>query len=380
MKHPILILFMLGIVIGCETTNILPMTATGFKLEDDEKRLWLRSKEGEEKLDKSGLIYRDDELEAYINEIAEKILPPEVFKAVPFKILIIKAPFLNAFAMPNGVVYIHTGMLAKMENEAQLAAILGHEMTHFTHRHAIKEIRNAKNKSAFFTIMAIGLPIIGDALGAIGTVASVTGYSRELETEADREGFKLMINAGYDPQEAVKIFTHLKKEIEEEKIVEPFFFGTHPKIQERISNYDSFLMTEYKNKIGGIKNSEIFSKKTYRVILDNATLDLKIGRYKKAQKGIERYLFIKHDEAKAYYFLGEIYRQKAAQGDIEKAQEYYQKAISMDPLYPDPYKEIGMIYYKQGEKSIARKFLEKYLTLSPKAIDKVYIEELIKEL
>jgi predicted Zn-dependent protease len=310
---------------------------------------------------------------------------PEVSAHIPFKIMVIKNHLLNAFAYPNGVVYVHTGILARMDNEAQLATLLAHEMTHSTHRHAIKRFREVKNMTAFLASLTVttgGLGGIGSLvslLGAVGTLAAVTGYSKELETEADIQGLKLMANAGYDPEEAQKFFIHLKQEVEEEKKKEPFFFGTHPRLQERVENYENLLKDQYKDKRGGIRNSEIFLEKIHRVILDNVSLDLKAGRFKIAERGVEKYLTIKPSNPKAYYFLGEICRQRAEQGDLEKAKEHFQKAISIDPSYPDAHKGIGFIYFKQEEKEKAKKSLELYLSLSPGAMDRNYIEEYIRQ-
>jgi predicted Zn-dependent protease len=235
---------------------------------------------------------------------------------------------------------------------------------------------------ASLTVTTGGLGGIGSLvslLGAVGTLAAVTGYSKELETEADIQGLKLMANAGYDPEEAQKFFIHLKQEVEEEKKKEPFFFGTHPRLQERVENYENLLKDQYKDKRGGIRNSEIFLEKIHRVILDNVSLDLKAGRFKIAERGVEKYLTIKPSNPKAYYFLGEICRQRAEQGDLEKAKEHFQKAISIDPSYPDAHKGIGFIYFKQEEKEKAKKSLELYLSLSPGAMDRNYIEEYIRQ-
>ena len=319
-----LILFLFILIAGCATTSLPPVTQD-FKFEEDEKRLWLRSEEEEKAIQYSGLIYKDEELGIYLNEIAKKIILPEVSAHIPFKIRVIKNHLLNAFAYPNGVVYVHTGILARMDNEAQLATLLAHEMTHSTHRHAIKRFREVKNMTAFLASLTVttgGLGGIGSLvslLGAVGTLAAVAGYSKELETEADIQGLKLMVNAGYDPEEAQKFFIHLKKEVEEEKKKEPFFFGTHPRLQERVENYENLLKDQYKDKRGGIRNSEMFLERIHRVILDNVSLDLKAGRFKIAERGVEKYLTIKPSNPKAYYFLGEICRQRAEQGDLEKA-------------------------------------------------------------
>jgi len=373
------------ILVGCATTSLPPVTQE-FRFEEDEKRLWLRSEEEQKVIDRSGIIYRDQELEAYLNEVANKLQPAEVLTHISFKVIIIKNHLLNAFIYPNGVLCVHTGILAKMDNEAQLATLLAHEMTHATHRHLLKQFRDVKNKTAFLSTVMVTLGGVGGGMGdlatligALGTLASVTGYSRELETEADTHGLKLMEKAGYHLEEAPKLFLHLKKEIEEEKKREPFFFGSHPRLQDRVENYENLLKTQYKDKRAGIKNSELYLEKIHRVILDNSRLDLKVGRFKIAQRGVQKYLAIKPNDPKAYCLLADIYKQKAEKGDLEKAKEHYQKAISIDSSYPDAYKGIGLILYKQGEKELAKKSLERYLSLSPQAMDKAYIEEYIKQ-
>jgi predicted Zn-dependent protease len=380
-------LLLLLILSGCATTNLPPVTKSTFAtLEEDEKGLWRRSEEEQRIINRSGLIYKDEELENYLNEIARKLTPPEVLNYFQFKVKVIKNPYLNAFSYPNGVIYVHTGILARMDNEAQLATLLGHEITHITHRHAVRTFRDIKNKTAFLATLQVSLAVFNNdivrelvnILGAIGTIAAVSGYSQELETQADVEGFKLMLSAGYDPYEAPKFFLHLKKELEDEQIKEPFFFGTHPRLQERIQNYNSFLtQLQYPNVT---KNTEVFLQKTKNVILDNAFLDLKAGRFNMAKRGAEKYLSIKPDDARAYYLLGEIHRQRGEKDDPEKAKENYEKAISLDPSFPDSYKGLGMIYYKQGEKFLAKKYFELYLSVYPEAPDKAYIEEYLKTL
>jgi predicted Zn-dependent protease len=387
MRYLTLIFLLVFILSGCATTTLPPVTSKGFTLEEDEERLWRRSEEEQKVLNNSGLLYKDKELEGYLNEVARRLQPPEVFERIPFRIKVLKNPYLNAFAFPNGVIYLHTGILARMENEAQLATLLAHEMTHATHRHAVKGFRDIKNKSAFLATIRVTLGGLGGGvgdivtlLGTVGTLAAVTGYSRGLETEADIEGLRLMVNAGYDPKEAPKLFIHLKKELEEEDIKEPFFFGTHPRLKERIRNYENLLKNKYAGHSGGIKNSRLFMEKIEKLILDNARLDLKAGRFKTAQRGIERYLTLRPDDPGAYYLLGEVFRQRGEEGDIEKAKEYYEKAITIDPSYPDPLKGIGLIFYKKGEKDNAKRHLELYLSLSPEAQDRAYIEEYIKTL
>ncbi len=367
---------------GCASTSLAPISKDTV-LEDDEKRLWNRASEEQRDLDRSGLLYKDEALERYVNDVARKLQPPEIYAVIPFKIRVIKNPYLNAFALPNGAIYVHTGILARMDNEAQLATLLAHEMTHATNRHSVISFRGVKNKAAVVASLqgTIGtVPLVGDmvsSLGALGATSSIYGHSRELESEADTVGLRLMVRAGYDPREAPKLFLHMKKELEDEKIKEPFFFGTHPRLEERVNNFESLLKTQYGGKTG-IINRETFLRKTQKMILDNAQLDLKAGRFSIAQRGIEKYITLKPNDAHAYSLLGEVSRQRGEKGDMEKAKERYQKAVSLDSSYCDPNKGIGMIYLKQGNESLAAKYFKRYLSLSPDAPDRRYIEEYIK--
>ena len=380
MRHLFLVLILCSLTAGCLTTSLPPVTKD-FMLKDDEKRLWQQSKEEQSVLNNSGLVYRDNELEDYLNKIARKLQPPEILARIPFRIMIIKNPNLNAFAFPNGVIYIHTGILARMDNEAQLATLLAHEMTHCTHRHALRAFRNRKDKAVHLATVRedqIGCDGAADLLallGSTGCMAAVTGYSRDLETEADMVGIRLVVQAGYDPNEAPKLFEHLTKKLAEEKTREPFFFGTHPKLRDRIENYENFLNTRYQGRKAGNKNTEVFLTKLHKVILDNAFLDLKAGRFSTAQRGAKKYLRIKPNDPRAYYLLGEISRQRKKQNDVDRAKAYYKKALSIEPSYPAPLRAIGLLYYKEGKKILAKISFESYLSLSPHAPDKAYIEQ-----
>ncbi len=380
----ILLILMLCFAAACSTPANLPL-ATDNSGVDDEKRLWQRSEDEQKVLTRSGLIYRDDQLDDYLNQVARKLQPPEILEHIPFRIMVIKSPYLNAFAFPNGVIYIHTGILARMDNEAQLAALLGHEMTHCTHRHALKTLRHFKGKSDFLAgvqgslIQFSGIGKLVNQLGSLGSKAAVSGYRRDLETEADLVGLQLMAKAGYDPNEALRLFEHLKRELEEENMQEPFFFGCHPRLQERVENCEKFLKTRSQKEETGIKNTGVFLTKLHKVILDNAWLDLKAGRFHSAQRGAEKYLKIEPNDAGVYYLLGEVFRQRAKADDMHKAKAYYEKAISLDPFYPEPHKAIGLIYYKDGEKTLAKKSFGQCLSLSPHRADKAYIVGYLKK-
>jgi len=358
---------------SCGTTNLPPFGATARPLqqEEDEKQIWRTADQLEQQLDKSGRRYKDPQLDAYLTGVAQKLLPPDLGARVK----VIQSPLLNAFALPNGAIYIHTGMLARMENESQLSAVLGHELTHYTHRHAVKQMRDSQNKAnvvGVFNAIFPGLAGPG-TLGALWTLASTSGYSQELETEADGEGLSVMATAGYDPTQAPAVIELLQRDLDEQKVKEPYFFGSHPKLQERIDNYRRLLDTQYPveaKRPGRKPDKEDFLSHTDQLVLDNAMLDIEIGRLQTARTAVERQLKRRPQASQAHYLLGEVHRRSGTEpSNAERAASEYREASRNDPSYPPPHRELGLLYRAQGSSSQARVELERYLVLSPGAAD-----------
>lgn len=362
------------LVAGCATSRPIPVTQA-LTASAEEQMLWRRAQEEQDTINRSGVLYQDAEIENYLNQIAKTLQPNSISPDISFQIKVVKDPNLNAFAFPNGVIYIHTGILARMDNEAQLAALLAHEMVHCTHRHSIRALRSLKDRTQAKTATTRDL---AQFLGISGSIASINGYTRELETEADRVGLDLAVKANYDPREVLSLFELLKQEIEIEGIEEPYFFGTHPNVRQRIENVNNWLAEKYRGKITGIKNRDVFQSRISRLVLDNARLDLRQGRFFVAQRTVEKFLALKPDDARAYFLLGEIFRQRCRQDDAAAAIKYYEKSISLNPSFPEPHKAMGLIHYKDGEKRLAKKYFESCLLLSPDIADKAYIQGYLK--
>jgi predicted Zn-dependent protease len=375
------------LVAGCATADLPPIDAQkDFEPLIDEQLLWNRAREEQARLDSSGHLYHDSELTAYVNAMARKLVPEQVrSREVTIEIRILKNPLLNAFAYPNGVIYVHTGILAKMENEAQLAALLGHEMSHTIHRHAVENYRNVKNTTAVLATAQIAvLPFgvygsLASILGTLGATAAVTGYSRSHETEADVTGLRLMVAAGYDPREAPKLFEHLKRDLEEQKIEEPFFFGTHPRLQERVDNYNRLLETTYPG-VKGVTGAAPFNAKISELLLANAGADIAMGRFTSGRKCLDKYISLNPACPKGHFHLGEFYRQRGEENDADRALEAYATAVRYDPAHAGAYKGIGLVYYKKNRREKARKAFETYLMLNPDAEDAAYIRHYLRQL
>jgi len=216
-------------------------------------------------------------------------------------------------------------------------------------------------------------------LGPGGLRAAISGYTRKFEAEADLVGLKMAAKAGYDIVEALRLFEYLRKEIEINDTREPFFFATHPKLQGRIENCKGFIKNHPSLLMSGVKNTREFLARTQELVLENAKLDLKAGRFDTARTGIEKYLAISPNDARAHFVLGEIFRQRARRGDIEKALRSYETAISLAPFYPEPYEAMGLIYYKEGRMGLARVSFETCLALSTNLPDRAYIESYVRK-
>jgi predicted Zn-dependent protease len=347
---------------------------------EDEQMLWHKSEQEQLALESNGLIYPDQELEDYLNRVAAKLKPKSGAEDLLIRVKVIKNAYLNAFAYPNGMIYIHTGLLARMDSEDQLAAVLAHELIHCTQRHALRAFRRYKDQPAILTAVqhtllnARGVQEMARYLGVTGAMAAISGYVRELEAEADRLGIGLMTAAGYNPKEALFLFDQMITEIEQEGLEEPFFFGSHPKVRQRVDNLQNLPDPVYLNRRLAIKNNEIFFAKREQLFLDNARLDIRLGRFQAARRGIEKSLQGKPDDSRAFFLLGEIYRQQGQAIDTHKAIKNYNRAITLDPNYAAPHKAIGLIHYKNGHRTLAKKFFESCLQLSPNAPDKAYIQ------
>ena len=224
-----------------------------------------------------------------------------------------------------------------------------------------------------------GLQKLAQNIGFTGSLAAVSGYARELEAEADRVGTELMTRAGYNPKDALALFDHMISEIEQEGFEEPFFFGSRVRVRERIDNLQNRPDDRYPRKRPAIRNSDLFLAKLDHLFLDNARLDIRLGRFQAARRGVEKFLRIEPDNTRAHFLLGESYRQQGQDSDIQKALKYYNRAITLDPKFAAPHKALGLIHYKKGQRALAKKFFESCLQLSPNTSDKAYIKGYLRQ-
>ncbi len=191
--------------------------------------------------------YEDPDLEAYLNEVGQRLVAVGDARGYRYSFKITDRPEVNAFALPGGHIYVFRGLLALANNEAELAGVLGHEIAHVTQRHIAK----ALTREVGYSVLSLG--IIGLAAanpgtrGQIGAVAAtmqglmaniMNGFSRDLETEADEVGMRIAVRAGYDPRAVV---TFMRAVRANERLTGQGFhaFSDHPGTLERIVKADT---------------------------------------------------------------------------------------------------------------------------------------------
>lgn len=364
-------------LVGCTTSGLQPLQGDS-PFKGNELTLIERAEKEQVILAESGFIYEDQELETYLNNVVKRLYAPMLQSQTPPTVKVIKDPHLNAFVYPNGVIYIQTGILSRLDNEAQLAIILAHEMIHYINRHSFKAFGGYKRHQVGQKSQG-RLKDLLNRLGATLSMAAMAGYSQALETEADVEGMALVTAAGYDPWEAIRLFGHLKRELKTEQFKEPLFFGIHPRIEKRIDNCENFLLSHPETSKKGLLNQDVFLEKTREVILVNAFLDLRAGRYDSARRSAKKYLDLNEKEARVYYLMGEIFKLKGGAVASNKMIGFYEKAIALDPVYPEPYRAIGLLHYKDEKWGLAKKAFESYLAVSPHNQDRAYILEYLEK-
>jgi len=187
-------------------------------------------------------VYDDPALQAYINEVGQKLARASHRPGLEYHFTVVDSPETNAFALPGGYIYITRGILAFMSSEAELAAVLGHELGHVTARHSVQQISAATAAQVGASLLQIFVPQtrggLGDAAIDLLGGALLAGYGREHELEADRLGAEYLARTGYDPQAMVKVVGVLKNqelfdaEVAKQEGREPRayhgLFATHP--------------------------------------------------------------------------------------------------------------------------------------------------------
>ncbi len=341
----------------------------------DEGGLWSMMDREERSLRRSPLVLRDEKLVSYVQDICCRLGSEH---CPDIRAYVVRTPLFNANMAPNGMMQVWTGLLLRVENEAQLAAVLGHEIGHYLQRHSVERLRDAKSKSALAQVLG-AFGAVG-ALGQLAVAASAFAYGREHEREADRIGAYLMHQAGYDVAESAKVWSNLLQEVKAREGGDPAqtasLFATHPAPPERQADLEQIA----KSLPGGSTGDDAFAERTRRFLDDWLQDEVKRGQYAESLVLLTRH--IDHGKARELmtYYRGEVHRLRGEAGDQALALADYQAAAaSLDPPAA-AFRGIGLISRQQGQRSEAVEALTHYLDLAPDAPDAAFIKTYLAEL
>ena len=378
-------LIIITFLVGCTTPiggakkveDIKPQETPS--IETIEAGLWMQMNKYEENLKTSGSRHKDKNLEKYLKNILCK-LTPDYCKDI--RVYVQDMPYFNAFMAPNGMMVVWTGLLLRAQNEAQLAAVIGHEAGHYIKRHSLKSWLDAKSRTDLMVLLSIGLAVGGVPAG--GDIFNLTQllqagfmakHSRDNEREADKIGLDFLINSGYEPYEAPKIWENIIKEMELGEVNKPLsFLASHPAPEERIENLKKQI-EKYEN-IKNEKNTNELKEKIQPHLKTWIKSEIRLNnKVEQTEFVLEKTFEDTENEYLLKFYKGEVYRLR---GDIEdnydKAINYYNESIKAKNDFSDVYRELGLLQLKTEKKNEAKKNLTKYLKLAKNPKDKSIIE------
>jgi predicted Zn-dependent protease len=327
---------------------------------------------------------KDPELQAYVDRVGKSLVPKWVDgKDFQFTFTLVNDPTLNAFAMPDGTVVVHSGLLAVLENEAQLATVLGHEIAHATHRHGYRGFKDQQKKQMWFGLgsMAAGIalgqttdsPLVGLVTG-LGTnlalQAAVNGHGRKLEDEADILGLHYMTEAGYDYMEAPEVWRVFNRYTKDQSKISNFFFSNHSTHAARINNLTKAINADYRAQVPRAKlrqGEEDYQKIADRLQKENAVANLQSQEYARAQRGLAAALERNPNDAQAHYNMGRVLWAQGGAQNAEQVLEAFGNAIQLDPSFAAPWRDAGIVFYELKDVNRAAKAFDRYLQLAPDA-------------
>ena len=203
------------------------------------------------------VFYENDQITAYVNKLGKGLAQFANRPEIEFRFAVLDTDMVNAFAAPGGYIFITRGALAKMDDEAELAAVLAHEIAHITERHIVREL-NIKGTDA--SPVSGFAQVLGGGTGAVrllftqmvdqaAEILFDKGLKKQDEFDSDRVATLMLSSAGYDPIALKRYLTKIAGSEKETKVMS----GTHPSFADRIKNVSDILaenqLTEKKQAI-----------------------------------------------------------------------------------------------------------------------------------
>lgn len=397
---------LLACTVGCATPKIPSLTSSEAKYgqTEEEKRLLARAKELDQELDRKGMLLETPALLNYVRSIGQPLVPKEAAGIVDFKFHILRSPVVNAFALPNGSIYLSVGLFARLENEAELAQVMGHEIAHVVLRHGLKVYET--NRANIVAAHIADLFLFGTSIAYLPYLASVASYSREQEEEADQSGLRAIAARGYSPDAAIHVFDRIQ-EVKHGEALEGSWYSSHPSNKHRADALKEMVRTgaiaQQEPKSGNPSYWEFVGQ----LIIENIQLKLNARQYELALDAANRSLAQNPKSAQFHLYKGEAYRHMAddpkgaarehgwiygktfndklvAEFEARRSEFYqsaedaYRQALTLDSRLAMAGRGLGLVNLGRGENDAALERLTAYLAQNTNISDREYISNLLK--
>ncbi|NNU43226.1 M48 family metalloprotease [Ramlibacter montanisoli] len=343
-------------------------------LDTDEGGLWSMMDREETRMRRSPLVVRDPALTAYLRDIVCRLGGEQ--HCADVRVYVVRTAQFNATMAPNGAMQVWSGLLLRVDNEAQLAAVLGHELGHYLERHTVERLRDLKNKAAAMTALAMfGL---AGAVASLGVAASAMGFSRDQELRADQIGMRLLREAGYDGRQAAQIWDDLLAELKirggDDVGQRSALFASHPPAGDR---RNALL------KIAGDGGGKLGAEELDRVMaphrLDWLQEELRRGQFEESLELFNRKLKLRPEDPQFLYGRGEVLRQRGKDEDLAPALADLQKGAALEKAPAELFRSLGLLHRRREDGAAANAAFEKYLALAPDAGDAALIQTYLTE-
>jgi predicted Zn-dependent protease len=387
-------------------------------LKDQELMLIETSRELHGYFAQRSLLHADPRVVELVESVGRSLTPPSTDDYIEYRFFVLRDPSPNAFALPNGDIYIHTGMLARLEDTAQLAAILAHEINHVAGHHSVVDFRST-NKKIIAGMVLTGVFGGAGALISSGLYTSMYGFNRELEQEADDRAVTLLASSPYEADALPEIYDILARDYEGVRPRVPTIWSTHPQLEARAAR----TRTQVSGARPGRRDAEAFEAvvrpiraMTIRYYVQDdyprtalALAESLARRYPNDVELIEL-------QGDAYAAMGprtefdedelsnsqrrrnatqrvtrtrqereaELMKTSAGQAalraNLGRAREAYEHAIAVDPNHAPAYRGLGEVAERLDEPRAAAQAYVDYLKKAPDAADRPVIVERLRAL
>ena len=366
---------MAGLLSGCATNPV-----------SGHKQFIFLSESGEVQIDRENSPHQisadygavqETELNRYVSAVGNQLTALSHRPDMPYNFRVVNAVYINAYAFPGGTIAVSRGMLANMDSEAELAAVLGHEIGHVCSRHAAQQYTTGVFGSVLVTAAALIIQqkdedyaALTAGLGMVASGVLLARYSQSNEREADALALEYMTKGGYNPEGCIKLMDMLQKTYKEKPNALEMLFATHPMSEERYQTAVKAVAEKYQAQKSYPLNKERYQEKTARLRAMKGALDKMQAGEKAATAGnydaaISSFQSALQEAPQDYAGLLMLAKCLLAKKNYAEAEKYAQEARKIYPQEPQALHVMGMAKIGNKQYSAAYADFSEYEKILP---------------